>query len=76
MTDLTDEEMADALGAAEESRRHSHTMNALLRGQPTPDDDDDDDEQDNDDDHTDEPADFNATIRRAAGRPYNRKTKE
>lgn len=71
--DPTDEEMAEALGAAEESRRHSQTMNALLRGQPTP---DDGDEQDNDDDHTDDPADFNATIRRAAGRPYNRKTKE
>lgn len=72
--DLTDEEMADALGAAEESRRHSQTMNALLRGQPTPEGGDDDD--DHTDDPTDEPADFNATIRRAAGRAYNRKTKE
>lgn len=56
----------------EMSRRRSQTMNALIRGGRT----DDRDEQGQEDDHTDEPADMNARIRRAAGRPDNHNTKE
>lgn len=73
----TDEELAQALGEEydrqEADRRNSQTMNALLRGHR---ESDEEQEQEQHDDKTDEPADFNAVIRKAAGRPYNRKTEE
>lgn len=73
----TDEELAQALGEEydrqEADRRNSQTMNALLRGHR---ESDEEQEQEQDDDKADAPADFNAVIRRDAGRPYNRKKTE
>jgi len=66
--------LAEEYELQERTRRQNARMNALLRGQPPPDDDDPEQLQHATDG---EPADFNASIRRATGRPYKtRKNKE
>jgi len=70
--------LAEEYELQERTRRQNARMNALLRGQPPPSDDDTNDEPEQLQHATDEePADFNASIRRATGRPYKtRKNKE
>lgn len=66
--------LAEEYDRQEYQRRQNARMNALLRGQPPPDDDDPEQSHHATDG---EPADFNASIRRATGRPYKtRKNKE
>ncbi len=67
--------LAEEYDLQERTRRQNARMNALLRGQPPPADDDEPEHLQHAADG--EPADFNAAIRRASGRPYKtRKNKE
>jgi len=70
--------LAEEYELQERTRRQNARMNALLRGQPPPADDSSNDESEQFHHATDgEPADMNAAIRRASGRPYKtRKNKE
>lgn len=69
--------LAEEYELQERTRRNNAHMNALLRGQPPPADDAANDEPEQSHHADGEPADFNAVIRRATGRPYEtRKHKE
>lgn len=61
------ESLSDEFARQERARRNSLAMNALLRGQHP---------EGTEPSEDDEPADMNATIRTAAGRPYTTKNKE